>query len=308
MNKDNFQGKVTSIFRDEISTDHIIPAGRLLGTWEGRVVAKYAFEKHDPLFVDRCEEGPNVIVAGPNFGCGSSREQAIDALIYNNVKFVIVQKNPKTGKAFPDIIYRNALDNALPLIAVDDISGIQMGDELRLSLKEKKVYNLTKNTTYSFEMPEYDIDHLVRGGSTPLAKRDLRKRLEMQEQLQDIKNEGLIVCHPNRGGKEIDDLALLIEQYNGPVIVIQHPDDMEYPTRRRQVKRITSQDCISFEGDGKTILETFLRQIERARVVGHYISEINDTKLCVDRVLEFCQRVAPQAYADTKYCIPLRPK
>lgn len=128
-----FSGKITSIFPDDINTDDIIPAWVLQESVDRKFFKKYAFSNYDKDFVSRCEkERRNIIVAGQNFGCGSSREQAVYALQENNVVAVI-------AKSFPDIFYRNSLNNGLVLLPVKDISHFKLGQIVEIDLVGKKI-------------------------------------------------------------------------------------------------------------------------------------------------------------------------
>ncbi|MDD3288688.1 MAG: 3-isopropylmalate dehydratase [Alphaproteobacteria bacterium] len=169
---------VTTVFGSDINTDDIIRADILQEEWDKDAFAKYAFDKFDPAFRDRCaNEQANIIVAGPNFGSGSSREQAIYAIRSNNVLFVVAEKDPKTGVAFPDIFYRNGVNNDLPLIAIDSVAQIKNGHILELDLEQKTLTNHTTNKTISFEMPEGDIAILRDGGLIGRARKDVKARL-----------------------------------------------------------------------------------------------------------------------------------
>jgi len=172
---------VTTIYGNDVNTDNIIPADVLQETTSKREFAKYAFQRFDKGFVERSDPGPNVIVSGSNFGSGSSREQAVYALQYNNVAFVIAEKDPRTGTAYPDIFYRNALTQGLPLITLDDVSDIQLGDELELLIRERTVYNLTHGAEYLFSMSDEDAKILEEGGLIGRAKKDLFELLSEKE-------------------------------------------------------------------------------------------------------------------------------
>src|SRR5512137_2546566 len=139
-------GSVTTIFGDDINTDDIIPAFRLQQSNDPEYFGTYAFEKFDPEFRSRCgQRDANIVVAGKNFGCGSSREQAVYALQFNRVVCVIAE-------SFPDIFYRNSLATGLPLVAMADRSGIGLGDKLDVDLEAGVVHNRTRNTTLPFQM------------------------------------------------------------------------------------------------------------------------------------------------------------
>ena len=165
------KGTVTTIFGDDINTDDMIPAFRLQQSNDPEYFATYAFEKIDPEFRSRCgqREG-NIVLAGKNFGCGSSREQAVYALQYNRVACVI-------AGSFPDIFYRNCLANGLTLVALADRSGIGMGDELEVDLAAGVVRNKTRGTTVPFSMKEEDRRTFQAGGMTARVRAHLEELL-----------------------------------------------------------------------------------------------------------------------------------
>jgi 3-isopropylmalate/(R)-2-methylmalate dehydratase small subunit len=154
------KGVVTTVLGDDINTDDIIPAFRLQQSNDPEFFATYAFEKFDPEFRSRCGlRGGNVIVAGKNFGCGSSREQAVYALQFNRVVCVI-------ASSFPDIFFRNCLANGLTLVALADRSGVELGDEIDVDLAAGVIRNRTRGTTTSFVMKEEDRRTFQAGGMT----------------------------------------------------------------------------------------------------------------------------------------------
>jgi 3-isopropylmalate dehydratase small subunit len=169
---------ITTIFPNNINTDDIIRADVLQEYWDKPAFAKFAFEKFDPEFIQRCAtKDANVSIAGSNVGCGSSREQAVYSLQYNNVKFVITHIDPTTNEAYPDIFYRNSIMNGLPLIALEDISSFSINDEIELNLEKQEVINLTKNLTFKFNLSQTDLDLLNSGGLIGRAKDDIQKRI-----------------------------------------------------------------------------------------------------------------------------------
>jgi len=126
-------GTITSIFPDDINTDDIIPAWILQESTERSFFKKYAFFNYDKDFFNRCaKEKANIIVAGENFGCGSSREQAVYALQENKVVAIIAQ-------SFPDIFYRNCLNNGLLAGKVKDISDFKLGQKIEINLKKNEI-------------------------------------------------------------------------------------------------------------------------------------------------------------------------
>jgi 3-isopropylmalate dehydratase small subunit len=165
------KGTVTTIFGDDINTDDIIPAFRLQQSNDPEYFATYGFEKFDPEFRSRCgQRGANVVVAGKNFGCGSSREQAVYALQYNRVACVI-------AGSFPDIFYRNCLANGVTLVALSDRSGIGMKDEIEADLTAGVIRNLTRGTTIPFAMKEEDRRTFQAGGMTARVRAHLEELL-----------------------------------------------------------------------------------------------------------------------------------
>lgn len=169
---------ISTVYGPDINTDDIIRADILQEEWEKPGFATYAFDKFDPDFRTRCAgHSANVIIAGSNFGSGSSREQAVYAIRYNNVAFVVAQKDPQTGVAYPDIFYRNAVNNDLPLITLDSLDGLRAGDELDLDLAAKTLTNVTTGKIFTFDMSQTDIETLQSGGLIGKAKQDIRARL-----------------------------------------------------------------------------------------------------------------------------------
>jgi 3-isopropylmalate/(R)-2-methylmalate dehydratase small subunit len=165
------KGTVTTIFGDDINTDDIIPAFRLQQSNDPEYFATYAFEKFDPEFRARCgQREANIVLAGKNFGCGSSREQAVYALQYNRVACVI-------AGSFPDIFYRNCLANGLTLAALPDRSGIGMGDELEVDLAAGVIRNTTRGTVTPFSIKEEDRRTFQAGGMAARVRAHLEELL-----------------------------------------------------------------------------------------------------------------------------------
>ncbi|MCP4397219.1 MAG: 3-isopropylmalate dehydratase [bacterium] len=151
-------GTVTTVYGPDINTDDIIPALFLQQSTDRGYFKNYAFDKFDPEFRERCKQtSGNVVIAGPNFGCGSSREQAVYAIKDNDVVCVIAQ-------SYPDIFYRNSLSNGLVLITALDISAFRMGDELKVDLDAGTIENVSQGTTATFEMNPDDKTTFKQGG------------------------------------------------------------------------------------------------------------------------------------------------
>jgi 3-isopropylmalate/(R)-2-methylmalate dehydratase small subunit len=143
--------------RDHINTDEIIPA-RYLNTDEEMELAKHCLEDLDGGFVNKVQPG-DVIVAGEDFGCGSSREHAVWAIRGAGVQTVI-------AKSFARIFYRNAINNGFYLIeAPDALEKINDGNELEIDFKAGSIKNKTTGTDISFNpLPDFALDIINDGG------------------------------------------------------------------------------------------------------------------------------------------------
>ena len=152
----NTQGTVFK-YPDNVDTDVIIPA-RYLNTADAKELAKHCMEDIDKSFVNRVHPG-DIMVAGWNFGCGSSREHA-----------PLVIKTCGTGcviaKSFARIFYRNAINIGLPIFECEAASdGIAAGDEVRVDFDTGLITNLTKNETYQAQpLPPFIQNIVNRGG------------------------------------------------------------------------------------------------------------------------------------------------
>lgn len=143
-------------FPDNISTDHIAP-GRLFHLRSNLPeFAKHVLEDADPEFASKVQKG-DFIVAGSNFGLGSSREHAPQIIKLSGVSAVI-------AKSFARIFYRNAINIGLLLLECDT-DGIDAQDEIEVDVREGVIKNLTKNTKIKFKpLPEVMIKLQQDGG------------------------------------------------------------------------------------------------------------------------------------------------
>lgn len=156
-------------FGDNIDTDLII-AARYLNTSDKLELAKKVFEDARSGFASLLKEG-DIIVAGENFGCGSSREHAPIALKGAGVAVVI-------APYFARIFYRNAFNTGLLILEIDksDIDSICEGDELEVVLEKQIIKNLTQNTFYTFkEIPKFMQELLQSGGLMEYASKHVIK-------------------------------------------------------------------------------------------------------------------------------------
>ncbi|MCX8187304.1 MAG: 3-isopropylmalate dehydratase small subunit [Nitrososphaeria archaeon] len=156
------------IYGDNIDTDIIIP-GRYLVLQDPEELAKHAMEGIDPSFPDKARMGA-IIVAGKNFGCGSSREEAPVALKHANTKCVIAE-------SFARIFYRNAINIGLPIIEASIRNSVEEGDELVVDVISGMIVNETKGITLKGNpLPSLAIEIISAGGLT----RYIRKKLGLE--------------------------------------------------------------------------------------------------------------------------------
>jgi len=155
-------------FGDNIDTDLII-AARYLNTSEPSELAKHVMEDADPEFVNKMQKG-DIIVAGENFGCGSSREHAPIALKASGISAVI-------APTFARIFYRNAFNMGLPIFELKEANEINEGDIVRIDMDSGEVINETTNKRYKFNpIPEFMQELVDAGGLIEYAKKELAKR------------------------------------------------------------------------------------------------------------------------------------
>lgn len=159
----NFKGK-THVVGDHIDTDAIIPA-RFLVTSDTAELGRNCFEGLEEGWVKRVTKG-DILVAGDNFGCGSSREHAPLAIIGAGMPVVL-------AKSYARIFYRNAFNMGLMLLELgDDIARIKDGDELEIDVAAGKIHNLTSGETIGFNpVPQFMMDMLSGGGLVEYVKR-----------------------------------------------------------------------------------------------------------------------------------------
>ena len=129
------QGSVHK-FGDDVNTDYIISGRHKFKTLDMKELAQHVMEDLDPEFYSKLTPG-DFIVAGSNFGCGSSREQAPLAIINADISAVVAQ-------SFARIFYRNCINTGLPLVECDT-SQIDEGDQLSIDLGAGLLHNRTKN-------------------------------------------------------------------------------------------------------------------------------------------------------------------
>ncbi len=150
-------------FGDNISTDHIVP-GRLTHLRGNMTeLAKHVLEDADTTFAQRVKKG-DFVVAGKNFGLGSSREHAPLVIKMAGVSAVL-------AKSVARIFFRNAINVGLPVL-ICDTDGIKDGDELEIDLKEGRITDLTNKLELHFiGLPDVMLSILNEGGLVPYIKK-----------------------------------------------------------------------------------------------------------------------------------------
>ncbi len=160
------EGKVWNFGKD-IDTDLII-AARYLNTSVPEELAKHVMEDADPEFVNKMQPG-DIIVAGENFGCGSSREHAPIALKAAGVAAVI-------APTFARIFYRNAFNMGLPIFELPESAEITEGQSVKVDMDAGTITNLTTNKTYKFTpIPPFMQELIAAGGLMNFAKKEVEE-------------------------------------------------------------------------------------------------------------------------------------
>ena len=158
------KGKVWK-YGDDVSTDVIFPGKYTYTVVDPAEMAEHALEDLDPSFRSLVQPG-DVIVGGENFGCGSSREQAVTCLVANKVGAVIAQ-------SFGRIFYRNCINNALPAITCPEaVEALESGDVVELDLTTGEIRSGRR--TFDFpQLPEGVLAIFEAGGLIPYVRRKL---------------------------------------------------------------------------------------------------------------------------------------
>ena len=160
------RGKV-HVFGNNVSTDEIIPA-RYLTTSDPAVLAAHCMEDADPEFAKKVRPG-DILVAGENFGYGSSREHAPIAIQAAGVVCIVAM-------SFARIFFRNAINIGLPIVpcpeAAEDASD---GDEMEVDLAAGRLKNLSTGHTFAFPPFSEEIQAIIKaGGLMPFVKSQIR--------------------------------------------------------------------------------------------------------------------------------------
>lgn len=165
----NINGKVMK-FGESINTDVIIPS-KYLELRNPSLFSKYVMEPiRASAYQDIEQLGQNIIVADKDFGCGSSREQAPEALKSAGIKAIVAE-------SFATIFYRNAINVGLPVIEVHGISNfVNEGDHISIDFDSAEIRNLTQSTSMTGEKTNpFLLDKLRVGGLIPELQEFVRR-------------------------------------------------------------------------------------------------------------------------------------
>jgi len=154
-------------FKDDVDTDQIIPA-RYLVTTDPKELSKHVMEDADPTFPSKVKEG-DILVAGKNFGCGSSREHAPLAIKGAGIAAVVAE-------SFARIFFRNAINLGLLIIESPEAAReAEEGDILEIDINQGVIRNVTKNKEYKIKpLPENLQAILKAGGLMEYAKEKIK--------------------------------------------------------------------------------------------------------------------------------------
>jgi 3-isopropylmalate/(R)-2-methylmalate dehydratase small subunit len=155
-------------YGDNVDTDVIIPA-RYLSMSTAQELARHCMEDLDPAFAGAVRPG-DVIVAGENFGCGSSREHAPLAIKGAGVSCVV-------ASSFARIFYRNAINVGLPILESPAAAkGIESGHSVEIDLQAGQIHNRTTGESYQAEpYPPFMMDIIRAGGLVPYTRQRIER-------------------------------------------------------------------------------------------------------------------------------------
>ncbi len=143
-------------YEDNVNTDEIIPA-RYLNTTDLEELASHCMEDVDPDFVKKAKRG-DIIVAGENFGCGSSREHAPLSIKAFGISCII-------AKSFARIFFRNAINIGLPIFESKEAAmEINEGEEVQVDINSSKITNLTTKKEFSFTPFADEVKDIISAG------------------------------------------------------------------------------------------------------------------------------------------------
>jgi 3-isopropylmalate/(R)-2-methylmalate dehydratase small subunit len=151
-------------YGDDVNTDVIFPGKYTYSIFDRKEMAEHALEDLDPAFVKNVQPG-DIIVAGKNWGCGSSREQAVICLKEAGVGAIV-------ARSFARIYFRNCINEGLPIVTCDAVDSVETGDEVTIDFEAGTVR--TPQETYAFPpLAPSVMEILDAGGLIPHVKKKL---------------------------------------------------------------------------------------------------------------------------------------
>lgn len=151
-------------YGDDVNTDVIFPGKYTYSITDRKEMAEHALEDLDPEFVKNVRPG-DVIVAGKNWGCGSSREQAVICLKEVGVGAIV-------ARSFARIYFRNCINEGLPIVTCDAVDSVENGEEVTIDFEAGKVF--TPRGEYAFPpLAPSVMEILDAGGLVPHVKHKL---------------------------------------------------------------------------------------------------------------------------------------
>lgn len=157
------QGRVWK-YGDDVNTDVIFPGKYTYSIFDRQEMANHALEDLDPAFVENVQPG-DIIVAGKNWGCGSSREQAVICLVEAGVGAIV-------ARSFARIYFRNCINEGLPIVTCDAADSVESGDEIEIDFEA----GLVRTTGVEYDFPPLApsvMEILEAGGLVPHVKKKL---------------------------------------------------------------------------------------------------------------------------------------
>jgi len=159
------------VFGDDVDTD-LIYHNKYLGITDTKEMAQYSFEYYPGKenFAKEAKPG-DIVVAGENFGCGSSREHAVYCLKELGIPVILAE-------SYARIYYRNAVNNGYPVLVVPDITDkVSDGDELEVNMDTGEIKNLaTGETMHGDAVTDLEKDIMAHGGLIPYLKAQAEKQ------------------------------------------------------------------------------------------------------------------------------------
>jgi len=164
----NIQGRAVTVDLDNISTDQIFP-GKYVNLTDPGEIAQHVLEGVDINFKDRIGPG-SILVVGKNFGCGSSREQAVITLKESGIDAVVASSAAR-------IWYRNAVNLALPVVLCPDcVKQVKEDQQLVITLENGEIRNASTGKVYHGEpVSDFILDIFRSGGTKPMMRKLMRK-------------------------------------------------------------------------------------------------------------------------------------